>query len=237
MILRQFIDYPSYTYTYLVADEASGSACLIDPVLENCEAYEKRLSELGLTLVLAIDTHVHADHITGLGKLREMTGCASMAGLEAGVSCATDTFSDGDRLTIGALSLLCLHTPGHTGESYCFYLENAVQPCFFTGDTLLIRGSGRTDFQNGSAEALYHSLRRLLQYSDQTIVYPGHDYNGNTSSTIGEERAHNPRIGIEDMDAFIEHMGNLNLPDPKMMDVAVAANQACGELQPPVGEH
>lgn len=236
MILRQLLDYSSNTYTYLLGDDSSRRACLIDPVIEHTDAYLKLATELELQLVLALDTHVHADHITALGLLRERCGCATMVGLEAGVACASDTFSDGDSLSVGELSLQCLHTPGHTAESYCFLLVENEQHYLFSGDTMLIRGTGRTDFQNGSAEALYHSLRRLLEFPDATAVYPAHDYNGRIASTLGEERLHNPRINIDDIDAFIDHMNNLNLPDPKMMDVAVSANQACG--QPPlVGEH
>ncbi|MBT8115748.1 MAG: MBL fold metallo-hydrolase [Arenicella sp.] len=237
MLIRQLLDYTSYTYTYLLADENTGEACLIDPVLDLVDRYTTLLAELNLTLVLAVDTHVHADHITALGKLREITGCATMMGVEAQVSCATKNFSDGDTLSVGGIPIVCLHTPGHTLESYCFLVEGDSGDYLFSGDTLLIRGTGRTDFQNGNAESLYHSLRRLLQLSDDTVVYPGHDYNGRNASTIGEERANNPRINIDDINQFVEHMDNLNLPDPKMMDVAVSANQACGELPQPVDEH
>ena len=237
MIIRQYLDYPSYTYTYLLADEVTRQACLIDPVLEQSERLVQRLQEMDLQLILAIDTHVHADHITGLGKLRELTGCQTIVGKQGDVACASDSFSDGKELSIGSITIECLQTPGHTGESYCFLVADGQQKYLFSGDTLLIRGTGRTDFQNGSAAALYDSLARLLQLPDETVVFPGHDYNGCTASTIGEERRHNPRILISDKAAFIEHMDNLNLPDPKMMDVAVPANQACGELPPVVKEH
>ena len=230
MLIRQILDYESYTFTYLVADEESQKACLIDPVLEQADRYLQLIGELGLELCLALDTHVHADHITALGRMRELTGCESLVGKESNVSCASRHFADGDVLELGSLKINCLHTPGHTAESYCFVMDNNGQHCLFTGDTLLIRGTGRTDFQNGSAEALYHSVRRLLEFPDDSIVFPGHDYNGRNASTIGEEAASNPRIQISDINEFIEHMNNLNLPDPKMMDVAVSANLACGEI-------
>lgn len=237
MIIRQFLDYTSYTYTYLVADEVSRQACLIDPVLEHSERLVQRLQEMNLQLVLAIDTHVHADHITGLGKLRELTGCLTIIGQQGEVACASDSFTDGKELSLGRLTIKCLQTPGHTAESYCFLVQHDERSYLFSGDTLLIRGTGRTDFQNGNAGALYDSLHRLLQLPDDTVVYPGHDYNGCTSSSIGEERRHNPRILISDKAEFVEHMDNLDLPDPKMMDVAVPANQACGELTEVVKEH
>ena len=236
MLLRQLIDYNSNTYTYLLADTESKQACLIDPVLENNDQYLELLSQLDLQLKLAIDTHVHADHITGLGQLRDKTGCCTMFGQEGQVSCASEFFHDNSQLELGNLKIDCWYTPGHTNDSYCFVVKHADQACLFSGDTLLIRGTGRTDFQNGCAHNLYNSLRRLLELPDDTVVYPGHDYNGRISSTIGEERRFNQRILIEDIDAFAEHMANLNLPDPKMMDVAVSANQACGEIQPP-SEH
>ena len=237
MIIRQLIDYPSYTYSYLVADENSRQACLIDPVLEQTERNLQLVQEMGLQLILAIDTHVHADHITGLGRLREETGCQTIVGEEGDVACASDSFSDGKILPVGSIEIECLQTPGHTPESVCFLIDDNGRKILFSGDTLLIRGTGRTDFQNGSAKSLHRSLRRLLELPDDTIVYPGHDYNGRTSSTIGEERLHNPRILIADVAQFVEHMANLNLPDPKMMDIAVPANQACGELPPVVKEH
>jgi len=236
MLFRQLIDYNSNTYTYLLADNRTGEACLIDPVLEKTDQYLELIDQLGLNLTLAIDTHVHADHITGLGKLREQTGCCTMFGKEGGVSCASEVFEDETTLSLGSITINCWYTPGHTGDSYCFLVEQAEKTYLFSGDTLLIRGTGRTDFQNGSAHTLYQSLRRLLQLPDNTVVYPGHDYNGRTSSTIGEERRYNPRILIEDIDQFAEHMANLNLPNPKMMDVAVSANQACGEIPVPT-EH
>jgi len=232
MILRQIIDRESWTYTYLVADEKNSQACLIDPVLEHTEAYLQLLKELDLKLVLALDTHVHADHITALGKLRQASGCQSIVGSEGDVACASQGLHDGLILPVGSLELQAIYTPGHTADSYSFYLKFQNQGFVFSGDTLFIRGTGRTDFQNGDPCQLYESLhKKLLTLPDQTIVYPGHDYKGFTSSTIAEEREHNPRLQIHPVSSFKEHMDGLNLPNPKMMDIAVPANQACGEAK------
>lgn len=230
MLFRQLFDHETYTYTYLLADEASKEAVLIDPVIEHVASYKRLLNELGLNLKYALDTHVHADHITALGKLREMFGCVTFLSNKGAVACADEGLSDGQEIVFGDITIRVMFTPGHTDDSYCFYTENNGQPIVFTGDTLLIRGTGRTDFQNGSAEALYSSLHeKLMTLPSETIVYPGHDYKGWTQSTIEEERLHNERINIKDKEKFIEHMANLNLPDPKWMDVAVPANQSCGK--------
>ena len=229
MIFRQLFDSTSSTYTYLIGDEQSGSAALIDPVAEHTNRYIKLLGELGLKLVIAADTHTHADHITALGALRDKTGCKTLIGQQSGSECASATFTDGDILMAGSIAITALHTPGHTDDSYSFYIDDATQPILFTGDTLLIRGTGRTDFQNGNAAEQYHSLfERLLKLPGHTLVYPGHDYNGNTVSTIDEEKNHNPRLQIADQNQYIELMNNLDLPNPAMMDVAVPANRACG---------
>ena len=226
MIFRQLFDRDSSTYTYLLADVNTREALLIDPVLGQCDAYLALLEQLDLSLVYALDTHVHADHVTALGKLRELTACKTMMGKQSQVACASDWFVDGDQLSLGGLQLRVLYTPGHTDDSYCFYLPE--QGLLFTGDTLLIRGTGRTDFQNGDARAQYQSLQTLLALPTQTQVYPGHDYKGWTSSTIDEERRHNPRLQVADADAYAELMANLKLPNPQMMDIAVPANKACG---------
>ena len=231
MILRQLFDYESYSYTYLVADKETGLACLIDPVQQNTNQYLQLLQELNLELVVAMDTHVHADHVTGLGKLRENTNCTTLVGLPGQISCASDTLEDGKVINIGNLSLRALYTPGHTEESYCFYLEYRGTSYLFSGDTLLIRGTGRTDFQNGDPFQLYESLHnKLLQLPDSSIVLPGHDYRGSTSSTLAEERRHNPRLKIPTPEAFAQHMNSLKLPDPRLMDIAVPANLACGKI-------
>ncbi|BFM10938.1 MBL fold metallo-hydrolase [Simiduia litorea] len=226
MIFRQLFDRDSSTYTYLLADITSRQAMLIDPVLGQLDAYLALLAQLELQLVYAIDTHVHADHVTALGKLRESTGCKTLMGKQSEVACASGWFADNDVLPLGALQLQVLYTPGHTDDSYCFYLPE--HEMLFTGDTLLIRGSGRTDFQNGDARAQYQSLQRLLALPPQTRVYPAHDYKGWTSSSLEEERRHNPRLQVPDVEAYVELMANLKLPNPHMMDVAVPANRACG---------
>lgn len=232
MILRQFFDSNSATYTYLIADEQSNKACIIDPVKDNNHHYFQFCKDLNLELILALDTHVHADHITGLGELRDEVGCSTMIGSKGDVGCATEGLMDDITLSIGGLNLKVIFTPGHTDDSYCFYLEADSQSYLFTGDTLLIRGTGRTDFQNGDPSKLYDSLhKKLLCLPDDTVVLPGHDYKGWTRSTLAEEKAHNPRLQLINKDSFIDHMNNLNLPNPKMMDVAVPANLTCGKLE------
>ncbi len=229
MLFRQLFDQDTWTYTYLLADD-SGQAVLIDPVIGQMDQYRRLLQELGLTLVLAVDTHVHADHITALGVLRDEFGCTSAMGEPSTATCVSRTFHDGDLLEAGSIRLKALHTPGHTDDSYSFLLVSAPADRVFTGDTLLLRGSGRTDFQNGNAHDLYRSLHQtLLTLPEATLVYPAHDYKGWTVSTIGEEKRHNPRANIHPAEAFAQFMGDLKLPDPKYMDVAVPANRACGK--------
>lgn len=229
MIFRQLFDRDSYTYTYLLADQHSGEAVLIDAVVTNVEQYLQLLKELDLTLILAIDTHTHADHITAMGALRDRTGCETKVGQESGAHCASGTYKDGDILNVKSFSLETLYTPGHTDDCYSFYV--ASKGYLFTGDTLLIRGTGRTDFQSGNAETQYASLQKLLQLPGETVVYPGHDYRGWSQTTLAEERAHNPRLQVKDAKAYAELMGNLHLPHPKMMDVAVPANLTCGKTK------
>jgi len=231
MHLRQLFDTESSTYTYLIGDEESGVAALIDPVLEKAGEYLSLLEQLELKLIVAVDTHTHADHVTALGVLRDRTGCNTMMGQQSFAACLSSKFSADDCITIGNLRLEVLHTPGHTDDSYSFYLIDKDQPMLFTGDTLLIRGTGRTDFQNGDAKQQYNSLfHRLLRFPEHTLVYPGHDYKGWTVSTIGEEKRYNPRLQVNNDDAYEKLMNNLNLPSPKLMDVAVPANQACGNV-------
>ena len=230
MIFRQLFDSISSTYTYIIADSANREACIIDPVKEKVPVYMQLFRELNLNLVLALDTHVHADHVTALGELREKTQCQTRVGLGGDVYCASYKLVDEEIIHLGSMTIKLIHTPGHTSESFCFYLSNGKRNILFTGDTLLIRGTGRTDFQAGDPEDLYNSIfLKLLTLPEDTVVYPGHDYKGYTSSTLGEEKSYNPRLQLN-KNEFIDHMNNLNLPDPKMMDVAVPANLSCGNL-------
>lgn len=231
MIFRQLFEKNSSTYTYLLADEDSREAVLIDPVVEETDNYLRLLNELDLQLKVAMDTHTHADHITALGKLRDTTGCVTLMGQQAGSACASGQFSDQQIIEVGKLKIKAIHTPGHTDDSYSFVLENDGQTYLFSGDTLLIRGTGRTDFQNGNALDQYHSLFDvLLKLPDNTLVYPAHDYKGWMVSSIIEERRHNPRLQVTNALEYKQIMDNLNLPNPKMMDVAVPANRSCGNL-------
>ncbi len=226
MIFRQFFDTVSSTYTYLVADPDGHEACLIDPVIDHVPDYVQWIGECELCLIYAIDTHTHADHVTGAGRLRDFTDCATAIGHESPAECVTIKIQDGDTIRIGSIRLRAIHTPGHTDDSYSFLLPDRV----FTGDTLLIRGSGRTDFQNGDAYQAYDSLfNKLLRLPDATRVYPAHDYRGWTMSTIGEERLHNPRLQVRSAEEYAALMAALKLPTPKLMDVAIPANWACGE--------
>jgi len=225
MLFRQLFDKTSSTYTYLLASRAGGEALLIDPVLEQTGRYLKLLEELDLRLVKVIDTHIHADHISAMGKLRDATRCVTVMGEQSPADVVSMHVSDNEMLSIEGLTLTALHTPGHTTESYSFLMDDRV----FTGDTLLIRGTGRTDFQNGDPYEQYHSLfERLLRLPDQTLVYPGHDYKGDTVSTISEEKAFNPRLKVSSADEYAEIMDNLNLANPKLMDVAVPENLRLG---------
>lgn len=228
LLFRQLFDAESSTYTYLLADNSSKEALLIDPVKSRLDSYLQLLRELGLNLRWALDTHVHADHITALGELRSATGCITRMGEQAHSACVSQTFEDGEKIVFGDHALEVLYTPGHTDDSYCFLLRADDRLRLFTGDTLLIRGTGRTDFQNGDAASQYRSLQRLLNLPDDTEVWPGHDYKGWTRSSIGEEKRHNPRLQVADEAAYVALMASLHLPNPKMMDVAVPANRACG---------
>lgn len=229
MLFRQLFERESSTYTYLLADQQTREAALIDPVDTQLQLYLRLLDELGLRLVYAIDTHVHADHVTALGLLREAVGCKTLVGYTGEVDCASSGLEDGQTILLGSITIRVLFTPGHTDDSFSFLVDDNGRRYLFSGDTLLIRGTGRTDFQNGDAGQLYDSLHdKLLRLPDDTFVYPGHDYKGWTVSTIGEEKRHNPRLEPATRDAFIALMGKLDLPNPKMMDVAVPANRTCG---------
>jgi sulfur dioxygenase len=228
LIFRQLFEATSGTYTYLLASRRGGEALIIDPVLEKVDRYLQLIRELDLKLVKAIDTHLHADHITGLGALRDRTRCITVMGEQSSVDVVSMRIADGDRLGIEGISLDVAYTPGHTDDSYSFIMPDRV----FTGDTLLIRGTGRTDFQNGDPRAQYESIfHRLLRLPDETMVFPAHDYKGDTVSTIGEEKRYNPRLQVKSIDEYISLMNNLNLSNPKMMDVAVPANMRQGLAQ------
>jgi sulfur dioxygenase len=228
MIFRQLFDAVSGTYTYLLASRRGGEALIIDPVLEKVDRYIQLVNELDLRLVKAIDTHLHADHMTGLGALRDRTQCITVMGEQSKVDVVSMRVAEGDRLTIEGMALDVLYTPGHTDDSYCFTMADRV----FTGDTLLIRGTGRTDFQNGDPRAQFDSIfNKLLRLPDAIMIFPAHDYKGETVSTIGEERAFNPRLQVTSVDQYVALMRSLNLPNPKMMDVAVPANSRVGLAQ------
>lgn len=225
MLFRQLFDRTSSTYTYLLASRVGGEALLIDPVLEQTGRYLKLLEELDLQLVKVIDTHIHADHVSAMGKLRDATRCVTVMGEQSPIDVVSMRVSDNEKLSIEGLTMTALYTPGHTSESYSFLMDDRV----FTGDTLLIRGTGRTDFQNGDPYDQYHSLfERLLKLPDRTLVYPAHDYKGDMVSTIAEEKAFNPRLKVSSAEEYAEIMNNLNLPNPKMMDVAVPENLRLG---------
>lgn len=225
MLFRQLFERESSTYTYLIAARKGGEALLIDPVKEETDRYLQLIRELDLRLVFAIDTHVHADHVTALGDLRNATSCTTIMGEQSRAECVSRKVRDGEIIRIDGLELRALYTPGHTDDSYSFVMSDRV----FTGDTLLIRGTGRTDFQNGDPHAQFDSLfGKLLKLPDDTLVYPGHDYKGWTVSTIGEEKAHNPRLQVRSEQEYVELMRSLKLANPKLMDVAVPANLSCG---------
>ena len=228
MIFRQLFDPETSTYTYLLGDEKSGEACLVDPVIDQVERDVKLLSELNLTLSHTLDTHVHADHISGSGMLREMLGSQVVLSERSGSSQASLYVKDGDHLGVGALDLEVRETPGHTDG--CISLVVHEEGMVFTGDALLIRGCGRTDFQQGDAGALYHSIHeKIFSLPGETNVYPGHDYRGHRMSTVAEERAHNPRVGAEKSEAeFVAIMDALKLARPKKIDEAVPANLYAG---------
>src|SRR6201997_2861509 len=228
MIFRQLFDSVSGTYSYLLASRHGGEALILDPVLEKAERYCKLLQELDLKLVKAVDTHLHADHVTGLGELRDRTHCITIMGEQSKADVVSMRGADGDRVTIEGLALDVMYTPGHTDDSYSFTMQDRV----FTGDTLLIRGTGRTDFQNGDPRAQYDSIfNKLLRLPEETMVFPAHDYKGDTVSTIAEEKAFNPRLKVKSVDEYADLMNSLKLPNPKMMDVAVPANMQIGLRQ------
>jgi sulfur dioxygenase len=233
MIFRQLFDSVSGTYTYLLASRHGGEALIIDPVLEKVDRYLQLVAELDLKLVKAVDTHLHADHITGLGALRDRTHCITVMGEMSKVDVVSLRVAEGDKLAVEGVGLDVLYTPGHTDDSYSFLMGDRV----FTGDTLLIRGTGRTDFQNGNARAQYDSIfGKLLKLPEEILVFPAHDYKGDTVSTIGEEKRFNPRLQVKSIDEYVDLMSKLKLPNPKMMDVAVPANIHVGLHQEEVAK-
>jgi glyoxylase-like metal-dependent hydrolase (beta-lactamase superfamily II)/rhodanese-related sulfurtransferase len=228
MLFRQLFDSVSGTYTYLLASRRGGEALIIDPVIEKVDRYLQLIRELDLKLVKAVDTHLHADHVTGLGALRDRTRCITVMGEQTKADVVSMRLAEGDKLTVEGVSLDVLYTPGHTDDSYSYLMADRV----FSGDTLLIRGTGRTDFQNGDPRAQYDSIfNKLLKLPEDTLLFPAHDYKGETVSTIGEEKAFNPRLQVKSIDEYVALMNNLKLPNPKMMDVAVPANMKVGLAQ------
>ncbi|MDB9447230.1 MBL fold metallo-hydrolase [Anabaena sp. CS-542/02] len=226
MLFRQLFDDDTSTYTYLIADKTSKAAILVDPVIDNVERDRQLIRELGLTLHYCLETHIHADHITGTGKLRELTGCLGIVPENASASCADRQIKHGEILKLDEITIEAIATLGHT-DSHMAYLVNGEK--LLTGDSLLIRGCGRTDFQSGDAGSLFDAItQRLFTLPDETLVYPGHDYRGHTVSTIGEEKQFNPRFQGRTRDNFIEFMASLNLPNPQKIMEAVPANQLCG---------
>ena len=221
MIFKQLFDNRSSTYTYIISSGSGREALIIDPVIENTNEYLKVLKELNLKLVKVIDTHIHADHISGLNELSKRTNCSKIMGEQSKSEVIDVRVKNEDKIKIENIELNVIYTPGHTDCSYSFLMNDRV----FTGDTLLINGTGRTDFQNGDAKEQYNSIfNKLLKLPENTYVYPAHDYNGKKFSTIGEQRSNNPRLQVSSVDQYVEIMNNLNLANPKMMDVAVPAN-------------
>ena len=225
MIFKQVFDTNTSTYTYLIASAKGREAVIIDPVMENVDGYIKFLEELDLKLVKVIDTHIHADHITGASKLKQATNCTTIMGEHTPADTVEIKVKDDEIINIDNLKIRTMYTPGHTSDSYSFLLDNYL----FTGDTLLINGTGRTDFQNGSSKDAYNSLfNNLLKLPEETLVYPGHDYNGKFSSTIGNEKKFNPRLQVKSVDEYVDIMSKLNLTKPKMIETNVSRNIKLG---------
>ena len=225
MIFKQVFDNKSSTYTYLIASAKGREAVIIDPVIENVESYIKSLNELDLKLVKVIDTHIHADHVTGASKLKRATNCSTLMGEHTPADAVEIKVKDDEIIKIDQIEIKAMYTPGHTSDSYSFLMNNYL----FSGDTLLINGTGRTDFQNGSSKDAYNSIfNRLLKLPEDTILYPGHDYNGKESSTIGNEKKFNPRLQVRNVDEYVELMSNLNLAKPKLIDINVSRNIKLG---------
>ena len=225
MIFKQLFDTKTSTYTYLISSSKGREALIIDPVLENVEEYIKLLNELDLQLVKVIDTHIHADHVTGASKLKDQTNCITIMGNQTPADAVEIKVKDGEIIKLDHLEIKALHTPGHTSDSFSFLMNDYL----FSGDTLLINGTGRTDFQNGSPKDAYNSIfNKLLKLPEKTLLYPAHDDNGEKVSSLGKEKKFNPRLQVNSENEYIEIMNNLNLPEPKMMDMNVARNIKLG---------
>ena len=225
MIFKQVFDKKSSTYTYIIASAKGREALIIDPVLENVENYIKILNQLNLKLVKVIDTHIHADHVTGAGKLRDKTKCVTIMGEHTPTDAVEVKVKDDEIIKLDKLNFRAIYTPGHTSDSFCFLMDKYL----FSGDTLLINGTGRTDFQNGSSKDAYNSIfNRLLKLPDDTLLYPAHDYKGETVSTIGKEKRSNPRLQVSNVDEYVEIMNNLDLKKPEKIDYNVVSNLKLG---------
>ena len=232
MLFRQLFEPQSCTYTYLIGCDQTRDAALIDPVVETVDRDIEQLDALGLTLRLTIETHIHADHVTGASRLRERTGCKCAVPEKSRAAHADVPVKDGEGIRVGALELHPLYTPGHTDDHHCYFVEDAGAGRVFTGDALLIDGCGRTDFQNGDSATLYRSVHeRIFSLPPDTLVYPGHDYQQRRVSNVAQERDRNPRLGGgKTVEEFTVIMAGLNLPPPKKIDVAVPANRRCGQV-------
>ena len=225
MIFKQVFDNKSSTYTYLIASAKGREAVIIDPVIENVDSYLGLLNELDLKLVKVIDTHIHADHITGASKLKKVTNCSTIMGEHTPADTVEIKVKDEEIIKIDQIEIKAMYTPGHTSDSYSFLMDKYL----FSGDTLLINGTGRTDFQNGSSKDAYNSLfNKLLKLPEDTLLYPGHDYNGKLVSTIGNEIKSNPRLQVNNADEYAEIMSNLNLSKPELMDSNIKSNIKLG---------
>ena len=225
MIFKQLFDQKSSTYTYLIASSKGREALIIDPVIENVNQYVQLLKELDLNLVKVIDTHIHADHVTGASKLKDITKCTTIMGDHTPANTVEIKVKDDEYINLDNLKIRAMYTPGHTSDSYSFLMDNYL----FSGDTLLINGTGRTDFQNGNAKDAYNSIfNKLLKLPEETLLYPAHDYKGEKVSTIGKEKKFNPRLQVKSADEYVEIMNNLNLKKPDEIDLNVAKNTNLG---------
>ena len=221
MIFKQLFDQKSSTYTYLIASAKGREALIIDPVIENVNQYIQSLKELDLKLVKVIDTHIHADHVTGASKLKNITNCSTIMGNHTPAEAVEIKVKDEEYINLDHLKIKAMYTPGHTSDSYSFLMDNYL----FSGDTLLINGTGRTDFQNGNPKDAYNSIfKKLLKLPEETFLYPAHDYKGEKVSTIGKEKKQNPRLQVNSVNEYVEIMNNLNLKKPAEIDTNVAKN-------------
>jgi|TARA_B110000914_G_C15451158_1_gene440984 glyoxylase-like metal-dependent hydrolase (beta-lactamase superfamily II) len=227
MIFKQLFDKTSSTYTYLIASAKGREALVIDPVLENVDIYIRLLKEFDLKLVKVIDTHIHADHITGASKLNKETNCTTIMGEHTLADAVEIKVKHGEIIKLDNLQIKAIYTPGHTSDSYSFLMNNYL----FSGDTLLINGTGRTDFQNGNSRDAYESIfNKLLILPEETLLYPAHDYNGKKVSSIGNERKFNPRLQVKNVEDYIEIMENLKMPKPKLIDINISRNIKLGAI-------